>query len=60
MLWDMKDGSRVRTVRFEAPVYIAELHPFNQYVNPHRVDPEDTNTLVVGYLLPLYSKTSPS
>lgn len=56
----MKDGSRVRTVRFEAPVYIAELHPFNQYVNPHRVDPEDTNTLVVGYLLPLYSKTSPS
>ncbi|EEH09804.1 WD domain-containing protein [Histoplasma capsulatum G186AR] len=30
VLWDMKDGSRVRTVRFEAPVYIAELHPFNQ------------------------------
>ncbi|GIJ83564.1 chromatin binding protein [Aspergillus pseudoviridinutans] len=29
ILWDMKDGSRVRTVRFEAPVYIAELHPFN-------------------------------
>lgn len=27
----MKDGSRVRTVRFEAPVYIAELHPYNQY-----------------------------
>ena len=25
----MKDGSRVRTVRFEAPVYIADLHPFN-------------------------------
>lgn len=33
ILWDMKDGSRVRTVRFEAPVYIAELHPFNQYVD---------------------------
>ncbi|KAJ5359373.1 WD repeat protein [Penicillium cataractarum] len=31
ILWDLKDGSRVRTVRFEAPVYIAELHPFNQY-----------------------------
>ncbi|KAJ5551759.1 hypothetical protein N7535_000298 [Penicillium sp. DV-2018c] len=29
ILWDLKDGSRVRTVRFEAPVYIAELHPFN-------------------------------
>ncbi|KAJ5682691.1 WD repeat protein [Penicillium macrosclerotiorum] len=29
ILWDLEDGSRVRTVRFEAPVYIAELHPFN-------------------------------
>ncbi|KAI9837036.1 MAG: hypothetical protein M1819_000685 [Sarea resinae] len=29
VLWDLKDGSRVRTVRFEAPVYIADLHPFN-------------------------------
>ncbi|KAL4871240.1 hypothetical protein BDV12DRAFT_164451 [Aspergillus spectabilis] len=29
ILWDLKDGSRVRTVRFEAPVYIAELHPYN-------------------------------
>lgn len=30
ILWDLKDGSRVRMVRFAAPVYIAELHPFNQ------------------------------
>ncbi|KAL4774511.1 WD40-repeat-containing domain protein [Aspergillus nidulans var. acristatus] len=29
ILWDLNDGSRVRTVRFEAPVYIAELHPYN-------------------------------
>ncbi|KZF22035.1 WD40 repeat-like protein [Xylona heveae TC161] len=29
VLWDLSDGSRVRTVRFEAPVYIAELHPFD-------------------------------
>ncbi|KAJ5096732.1 hypothetical protein N7456_007453 [Penicillium angulare] len=29
ILWDLDDGSRLRTVRFEAPVYIAELHPFN-------------------------------
>ncbi|KAJ5126801.1 WD repeat protein [Penicillium atrosanguineum] len=29
ILWDLQDGSRIRTVRFEAPVYIAELHPFN-------------------------------
>lgn len=32
ILWDLKDGSRVRMVRFETPVYVAELHPFNQYV----------------------------
>ncbi|MCJ1346771.1 chromatin binding protein [Peltigera leucophlebia] len=29
VLWDLRDGTRLRTVRFEAPVYIAELHPFN-------------------------------
>lgn len=29
MLWDLKDGSRVRTVRFEAAIFIAELHPQN-------------------------------
>ncbi|MCJ1438510.1 chromatin binding protein [Xylographa pallens] len=32
VLWDLKDGSRVRTVRFEAPVYIAELHPYNHFL----------------------------
>jgi COMPASS component SWD1 len=30
VLWDLKDGSRVRTVRFEAAIFIAELHPKNQ------------------------------
>lgn len=39
VLWDLKDGSRVRTVRFEAPVYIAELHPFNQYVSTELIYP---------------------
>ena len=29
ILWDLKDGSRVKTVRFEAPVFIGELHPAN-------------------------------
>ena len=33
ILWDLKDGTRARIVRFEAPVYIAELHPYNQYVH---------------------------
>jgi COMPASS component SWD1 len=32
VLWDLKDGSRVRTVRFEAPIFIAELHPRNHLV----------------------------
>ena len=30
ILWDLQDGSMLRMVRFEAPVYIAELHPFDQ------------------------------
>jgi len=27
ILWDLSDGSRKQTVRFEAPIFIAELHP---------------------------------
>ena len=27
ILWDLKDGSRLRTVRFEAAIFVAELHP---------------------------------
>lgn len=30
VLWDLQDGTKLRTVKFEAPVYIAELHPLNQ------------------------------
>lgn len=29
ILWDLKDGSRIRTINFGAPVFIAELHPSN-------------------------------
>ncbi|KAK5714374.1 chromatin binding protein [Elasticomyces elasticus] len=29
ILWDLKDGSRVRVLSLGAPVYIAELHPAN-------------------------------
>ena len=43
VLWDLKDGSRVRTVRFEAPIFIAELHPKNQFVVPLHI-PYDSNT----------------
>jgi len=27
VLWDLQDGSRVRNVRFESAIFIAELHP---------------------------------
>lgn len=47
----MKDGSRVRTVRFGAPVYIADLHPFNQFVeNRLSGDWTLTQPFVAGYL----------
>ncbi|KAK3168444.1 hypothetical protein OEA41_004892 [Lepraria neglecta] len=32
ILWDLSDGTRIRVVRFEAPVYIAELHPYNHFL----------------------------
>jgi COMPASS component SWD1 len=39
ILWDLQDGKRYREVRFRAPVYGAELHPWNQYgltrMHPH-------------------------
>lgn len=38
VLWDLKDGKPHRQVRFKAPVYIAELHPWNQSVHiPYQV-----------------------
>jgi COMPASS component SWD1 len=32
ILWDLQTGEQLRTVRFEAPIFIAELQPSNQYV----------------------------
>lgn len=32
ILWDLKDGGRVRVCNLGAPVYIAELHPQNRLV----------------------------
>lgn len=29
ILWDLQEGSILKSVKFEAPVYIAELHPLN-------------------------------
>lgn len=33
ILWDLQTGHRHREVRFRAPAYMAELHPWNQYVH---------------------------
>ncbi|QUC21480.1 uncharacterized protein UV8b_05723 [Ustilaginoidea virens] len=31
ILWDLEDGKRLREVRFRAPAYMAELHPWNHF-----------------------------
>ena len=31
VLWDLKDGSRVRTVTLDGPIWSADLHPDDQY-----------------------------
>lgn len=33
ILWDLETGQRHREVRFRAPAYMAELHPWNKYVH---------------------------
>ncbi|KAG4301384.1 hypothetical protein PCK1_002310 [Pneumocystis canis] len=32
VLWDLKDGSRIKTIRFNAPIWGAELHPLNREI----------------------------
>jgi COMPASS component SWD1 len=31
-LWDLATQSRIRTAKFEAPIYTAELHPYNHFL----------------------------
>ncbi|KAH7027445.1 SWD1-like protein [Microdochium trichocladiopsis] len=31
VLWDLQDGTRYREVRFRAPIYTADLHPWNHH-----------------------------
>ncbi|KAH6650940.1 SWD1-like protein [Chaetomium tenue] len=62
ILWDLQDGKRHREVRFRAPVYGAELHPWNhhQFVaalfedQPMLVD--ITDPADVRYVLPSVTK----
>lgn len=45
-LWDLATQERIRTAKFEAPIYTAELHPYNHFLftvslfedNPYLVD----------------------
>ncbi|EMR10720.1 hypothetical protein PNEG_00870 [Pneumocystis murina B123] len=32
VLWDLKDGSRIKMIRFNAPIWGAELHPFDREI----------------------------
>jgi len=32
VLWDLKDGSRLRTIILDGPIWSADLHPHDQYV----------------------------
>ncbi|KAK9455695.1 WD40-repeat-containing domain protein [Dipodascopsis uninucleata] len=32
ILWDLKDGSREKTIKFDTPIWNAELHPHNNQV----------------------------
>src|SRR5947207_1175936 len=32
VLWDLKDGSRLRTVILDGPIWGADLHPHDQYI----------------------------
>jgi WD40 repeat protein len=59
VLWDLKDGSRVRTVRFEAAIFIAELHPKNQSVSSSGML-ATSNVCPAWSLWPRSSKTSQS
>ncbi|OIW25989.1 WD40 repeat-like protein [Coniochaeta ligniaria NRRL 30616] len=62
ILWDLKDGKRYREVRFRAPVYGAELHPWNHHLftvalfeeQPLLVDV--TEPAAVRYVLPSVPK----
>lgn len=48
ILWDLKTGTRRNTLRFEAPVTSAALHPKNRYAAGN-----DPPAVVVGFNLNL-------
>ncbi|KAK5267538.1 chromatin binding protein, partial [Exophiala xenobiotica] len=57
-LWDLQTQQRIRMVKFEAPIYTAELHPYNHNLfvaslfedRPYLVD--TTNTEPIKKILP--------
>lgn len=64
ILWDLETGHRHREVRFRAPAYMAELHPWDQYVHSSPLDKSllpgaiDSHTQLVTSLSRLCSKSS--
>ncbi|KAL1302672.1 hypothetical protein AAFC00_003036 [Neodothiora populina] len=64
ILWDLKDGSRIRTINFGAPVFIAELHPSNHLLcaaalyEDQPVLADMSNTIAVKRTLPSLPKRS--
>lgn len=63
ILWDLANSTRLRMVKFEAPAYMAELHPYNHNLficalfedSPYLVD--ITEEVPVKRLLPTESET---
>jgi WD40 repeat protein len=56
-LWDLQDGSILRRVMFRAPVYMAELHPWNQCV-VSKLKNNEANLFIALNSLSLYLMTT--
>ncbi|KAL6863072.1 chromatin binding protein [Amphichorda felina] len=56
ILWDLQDGSRFREVRFRAPAYMGELHPWNQYVASRWRGQRSTNASSLQFVASLFEE----
>jgi COMPASS component SWD1 len=48
IIWDLKDDTMLRVVKFEAAVYMAELHPTDQY---DKLALKTVNSLLICFLV---------
>lgn len=64
ILWDLKDGTRIRSINFGAPIFIAELHPTNHLLcaaalyEDQPVLADMTSTAIIKHTLPSAPKRS--